>query len=64
MRFMTPVDRGSRLGTVLSELDEELLPMLDGLHFHTLCEQNSDDLETTVKAFEENSAPVCAEWAG
>ena len=27
--------------------------MLDGLHFHTLCEQNSDDLETTVKAFEE-----------
>ena len=26
--------------------------MLDGLHFHTLCEQNSDDLETTLEAFE------------
>lgn len=48
-----PCGPGSRLGTVLSELDKELLPMLDGLHFHTLCEQNSDDLETTVKAFEE-----------
>ncbi|MFR0985225.1 MAG: hypothetical protein ACLSFZ_00435 [Frisingicoccus sp.] len=36
-----PCGPGSRLGTVLSELDEELLPMLDGLHFHTLCEQNS-----------------------
>ncbi len=30
-----------------------LLPLLDGLHFHTLCEQNSDDLETTARAFEE-----------
>src|SRR5699024_2954412 len=29
------------------------LPLLDGLHFHTLCEQNSDDLETTARAFEE-----------
>lgn len=48
-----PCGSGSRLGTVLSELDKELLPMLDGLHFHTLCEQNSDDLETTAKAFEE-----------
>ena len=27
--------------------------MLDGLHLHTLCEQNSDDLETTLNAFEE-----------
>ena len=48
-----PCGVGSRLGTVISEFDEELLPMLDGLHFHTLCEQNSDDLATTAKAFEE-----------
>ena len=48
-----PCGQGSRLGTVLSEFDEELVPMLDGLHFHTLCEQNSDDLETTALAFEE-----------
>lgn len=43
----------SRLGTVKEQFDEELLPLLDGLHFHTLCEQNSDDLETTAQAFEE-----------
>ena len=39
---------GSRLGTTLENFDEDLLPLLDGLHFHTLCEQNSDDLETTL----------------
>ncbi len=48
-----PCAVGSRLGTTLENLDESILPLLDGLHFHTLCEQNSDDLETTVKAFEE-----------
>ena len=26
---------------------------LTGLHFHTLCEQNADDLETTLEAVEE-----------
>ncbi len=26
----------------------ELLDLLDGIHFHTLCEQDSDDLETTL----------------
>ncbi len=41
----------SRLGTTLANFDEEILPLLDGLHFHTLCEQNSDDLEKTVEAF-------------
>ena len=48
-----PCAPGSRLGTVKEQFDEELLPLLDGLHFHTLCEQNSDDLEITVQAFEE-----------
>lgn len=48
-----PCAPGSRLGTVKEQFDEELLPLLDGLHFHTLCEQNSDDLETTSQAFEE-----------
>lgn len=43
----------SRLGTTLKNFDEDMLPLLDGFHFHTLCEQNSDDLEITVKAFEE-----------
>lgn len=48
-----PCAVGSRLGCTLSELDEKIIPMIDGFHFHTLCEQNSDDLETTAKAFEE-----------
>ena len=48
-----PCSPGSRLGTTLGNFDESILPLLDGLHFHTLCEQNSDDLETTAKAFEE-----------
>lgn len=48
-----PCGAGSRLGTVKAQFDETLLPMLDGLHFHTLCEQNSDALEVTAKAFEE-----------
>lgn len=48
-----PCAAGSRLGTTLAQFDESLLPLLDGLHFHTLCEQNSDALAVTVQAFEE-----------
>lgn len=48
-----PCSPGSRLGTTLANFDESLLSLLDGLHFHTLCEQNSDDLKTTAAAFEE-----------
>lgn len=43
----------SRLGTTLENFDESLLPFLDGLHFHTLCEQGADALEITLKAVEE-----------
>ena len=46
-----PCAPGSRLGTTLANFDESVLPLLDGLHFHTICEQNSDDLEVTVRAF-------------
>ena len=48
-----PCAPGSRLGTTLEELEESLLPMLDGFHMHTLCEQNSDALEATLRAAEE-----------
>ncbi len=47
-----PCAPGSRLGTTRENFTEDLLPLLDGLHFHTLCEQNSDALETTAAAFE------------
>ena len=51
-----PCAPGSRLGVTIEEFRKApavLIGMLDGLHFHTLCEQNSDDLETTLNAFEE-----------
>lgn len=43
----------SRLGTTLENFREEQMEVLDGFHFHTLCEQNSDALEVTVAAVEE-----------
>ena len=48
-----PCAPGSRMGIRLCDFDEEILQNIDGLHFHTLCEQNSDDLETTLAAVEE-----------
>lgn len=48
-----PCAPGSRLGVTAKNFREDLVPLLSGLHFHTLCEQNSDDLETTLLAFEE-----------
>ena len=52
-----PCAPGSRLGTTRSQWDEqmseEMITLLDGLHFHTLCEQNSDALEQTLQAVTE-----------
>ncbi len=48
-----PCAPGSRLGTTREYFSPELLPLLDGLHFHTLCEQDSDALEITAAAFED-----------
>ncbi len=48
-----PCAQGSRLGVTLKNFDESVLKDIDGLHFHTLCEQGSDALEVTLKAFEE-----------
>lgn len=48
-----PCAPGSRLGTTKANFEEDLLKQLDGFHIHTLCEQNSDALEETVKALEE-----------
>ena len=48
-----PCAPGSRLGVTAANFREDLVPLLSGIHFHTLCEQNSDDLETTLLAVEE-----------
>lgn len=47
-----PCGEKSRLGVTHAQFDKTLLPLLSGLHFHTLCEQNSDALETTLDAVE------------
>ena len=43
----------SRLGVTLSNFKPEELDGIDGLHFHTMCEQNSDTLERTIKVVDE-----------
>ena len=48
-----PCAPGSRLGILVSEFPETLPSYVEGLHFHTLCEQNADALEITLKAVEE-----------
>ena len=52
-----PCAPGSRLGVTKSQWEKQMTPeleaSLDGIHFHTLCEQGADDLEVTLKAVEE-----------
>jgi carboxynorspermidine decarboxylase len=48
-----PCAPGSRLGIPLSQLDENVLDGISGLHFHTLCEQKFEPLARTVKAVEQ-----------
>lgn len=48
-----PCSKKSRLGITRRNFKPELLEGVSGLHFHTLCEQNSDDLESTLDAVEE-----------
>ncbi|MEC9314588.1 MAG: carboxynorspermidine decarboxylase, partial [Pseudomonadota bacterium] len=48
-----PCSPGSRLGIPLSQLDEEALEGISGLHFHTLCEQGFEPLARTVAAVED-----------
>ena len=51
-----PCAPGSRMGTTRAQWEAavkkhpELIGLLDGIHFHTLCEQDSSDLETTLAA--------------
>lgn len=54
-----PCAPGSRLGVTIQNFEKALennpkaLEDIEGLHFHTLCEQGYDDLEITFKAVEE-----------
>ncbi len=57
-----PCAPGSRLGTTRAQFDtqitSDLRELLDGLHFHTLCEQDADALEITLQAVEEKFGDV------
>lgn len=67
-----PCAPGSRLGVTFAEFEKGLAALgmerdpdgafelpedVEGLHFHTLCEQDADDLVTTFYAFEEKFKP-------
>ncbi|MGN1089674.1 MAG: carboxynorspermidine decarboxylase [Huintestinicola sp.] len=48
-----PCADNSRLGARAEEIDVNELEGISGLHFHTMCEQNSDVLERTIPHLEE-----------
>ena len=59
-----PCSPKSRLGITRKNFREDDLFGVSGLHFHTLCEQNSDDLESTLDAVEEKFGDILKkmEW--
>lgn len=61
-----PCAPGSRLGVPISELTDctpQRLTGISGLHLHTLCEQYTPPLISTVAALEEQAAPLLASSA-
>lgn len=48
-----PALPGSRLGILVEDMPDELPEGIEGLHFHTLCENDSYALERCLKAFED-----------
>lgn len=52
-----PCAADSRLGIKCGELPKQLPDYVEGIHFHTLCEQDSDALAITLKEVEEHFTP-------
>lgn len=48
-----PCAKYSRLGAKLSSINIEDFDILDGIHFHTMCEQGADTLERTIGIVED-----------
>lgn len=59
-----PCAPGSRMGVIADQMPERLPEDIEGIHFHTLCESTSYNLEATLKAIEEKFAPYLkqAKW--
>ncbi len=56
-----PCFTNSRLGITLDNFDATQLEGIEGLHFHAMCEQNSDTLERILVAVEEKFGPYMAQ---
>lgn len=48
-----PCIKGSRFGVTIDKLEGVDLTGIEGLHFHTMCEQNSDVLARTLRVVEQ-----------
>lgn len=48
-----PCFENSRMGVTLENFEEDEFEGIDGLHFHTMCEQGADVLERTIKVVDE-----------
>lgn len=48
-----PCAENSRLGVISEQFDEAMLDGIEGLHFHTMCEQGAETLKRTLPYFEE-----------
>lgn len=57
VELYNPCAPNSRMGITLSSFKPEELEGIDGLHFHTLCELNSDALARTLPHLEEKFGP-------
>lgn len=53
-----PCSPNSRMGIPYENFEFDNLEGISGLHFHTLCEQNADDLVKTVEAVKEQFGDV------
>ncbi len=56
-----PCSEGSRLGIRLGDMPQELPRGVEGIHFHTLCEQGYEPLEETFRAVEEKFGPYLSQ---
>ncbi|MFH1248984.1 MAG: carboxynorspermidine decarboxylase [archaeon] len=52
VKLYNPCAKNSRLGIMLKEFKGKDLTGITGLHFHAMCEQNSDTLERVIRVYE------------
>ncbi|MBN2743603.1 carboxynorspermidine decarboxylase [Breznakibacter xylanolyticus] len=52
-----PCAPGSRMGVIADQMPETLPKEIEGIHFHSLCESTSFNLEKTLEAIEKKFAP-------